>query len=115
VGSPVTNEEEAVYTVISDLAAAGLVGATRTMTRPCTWKYKGEECGATSSLPTCDFTYDLDTGCKGRDRQFRFNGFIFDAERLTLTIPGYTGGTPDYPPHDDPGGGYGGIPPVFGY
>lgn len=102
-----TNELEATFTVVSDIAAAGQVGATRLIALPCQWIYRSTQCGYTGHLPQCDFTFELPTGCQGRDQQHRFSGQINDASKLTLILPGPTSGG------GDPSGG-GGVPPDGG-
>lgn len=99
VGSPVTNEGEATYRVISDLAAAGKVGATRLVNRSCQWRYKGSECSYSGPLATCDFTFAASSGCSGRGVQHRYGGFLYDTDKLSLILP---------PPNTGGGGGIGG-------
>lgn len=106
--SVVSNEAEATFTVVSDIAAAGQVGATRLIALACQWIYRSSQCGYTGHLPTCDFTFELATGCEGRDQQHRFSGQINDASKLTLILPGPA---PGGDPAGGGGGGTGGGPP----
>ncbi len=106
VGAPTTNETEATYTVISDLAAAGLVGATRLVSLPCQWRFRGQECSYSGVEQVCDFTFDQPTGCAGRGVQHRFSGFIYDVSKLSLSIPA---------PDSGGSGGGGGGGGVFDY
>lgn len=99
VGVVIANEAEATYKVISDLAAAGKVGAIRLVSRSCQWKYKGPECSYSGSLPTCDFTFTGPNGCSAHGVQHRYGGYIYDVDKLSLILPA---------PDDGGGGGGGG-------
>lgn len=41
----------------------------------CAWKYKGNRCGYTGSLPTCDYTLLGINGCQVHNNAARFGGF----------------------------------------
>lgn len=41
----------------------------------CAWKYKGERCGYTGAMPTCDYTRDGANGCIAHNNEVNFGGF----------------------------------------
>lgn len=112
VGQPYTTTKMATYSVVSDLSAAPLVGATAIVTRNCRHKYKDAGCASPSAQPRCDKTFHLSTGCKGRGpnidtvggNQWRFAGVNADISKATLAYPG----PPDPNSGPNPGGGGGG-------
>lgn len=69
----------------SDYSVTWQIGAENPITQPlparkqmrerCQWRYKGEECGYTGELPTCDLSLDGDNGCRVHENQTRFGGF----------------------------------------
>jgi hypothetical protein len=42
----------------------------------CQWRYKGEECGYSGGLSTCDLSLEGDNGCVAHANQTRFGGFV---------------------------------------
>lgn len=91
VGSEM-DENEVRLSIVSDAYTGEHVAGQRLITRACQWKYKGAQCGATSSLPTCNKLYDDPGGCSGRNNQHRFGGFIFDTSKSSLVVVINTGG-----------------------
>jgi len=41
----------------------------------CMWQYKGEECGYSGPLPTCDYTLEGANGCAAHNNTLRFGAF----------------------------------------
>lgn len=69
----------------SDYSVTWQIGAENPITKPlparkqmrerCQWRYKGEECGYSGALPTCDLSLEGANGCRAHDNQVRFGGF----------------------------------------
>jgi len=118
VASPFADHRAASYSVISDLAAAPQVGATRIASKTCQWRYKDSHCAAASALLTCNKAFNAPGGCidHGVDpligNTWRFGGIVFDTEKATLLYPPPNpGGGGDGT--GDGGGGYDGFNPFF--
>jgi phage-related protein len=48
----------------------------RTMSRTrCSFRYKGDACGYSGTLTTCDYSLDGENGCKAHNNQSKFGGF----------------------------------------
>ena len=95
------NEREATFDLLSDVYAAGLVGATAPIQRKCRHvfnapdplepnnlaKRKGPDCGYTGLLTTCNKIFESADGCAGRDNQHRYGGVLYDVSKESLILP----------------------------
>lgn len=104
----ITDQSEASLQILSDIYAAPQVGATRTTTKHCGFRYRDPEtCAYDGPLPTCSFDFLGPNGCEGHANQHHGGHFLINTSNLTITLPPpETGGFP--------GGGGGEPGPIDG-
>lgn len=87
-------ENGATLQVLSDLYAAGSVGALEPVQALCVYPYRDPEtCGYTGTLPTCDLTLKGANGCETHNNAHRHGGrLVYDTSKDTTTLPGGGGG-----------------------
>lgn len=75
----VTGAESAKFVCTFTLGAENTVAKTfprRRQTRDyCQWRYKGEECGYTGGLPSCDLSLKGSNGCEQHGNVIHFGAF----------------------------------------
>lgn len=100
-------ETGATLQILSDLYAAGSVGALEPVQALCVYPYRDSEtCGYTGTLPSCDLTLKGSNGCEAHGNAHRHGGrLVYDTSKDTTTLPGGGGGGGSY----GGGGGDGGI------
>jgi hypothetical protein len=74
------NQETVTIKVVGDLAAGAAYIANRPVQIHCPLVFKGEACGYSGPLETCNKVYQDAGGCSGRDNQHRFGGVIVKGE-----------------------------------
>ena len=94
---PGGEKPQAKLEIVSDREAAGTL-VSESYSANCELAYKGEECGHTGALPTCDHTLKGPNGCERHGHAHRYPG-ASDEPDVVAAPPGGSG---------DPGGGIGG-------
>jgi hypothetical protein len=69
----------------SDYSVTWTLGAENPLTLPvpsrvqlrdrCSWRYKGENCGYSGAITSCDLSLEGENGCSAHDNQERFGGY----------------------------------------
>ena len=85
-------EGEVRLEIVSDLIAAGYCVSQWSLGDSCVFLYKGDECGYSGGLTTCDHRRFTDGGCVGHDNEHRFGGMEYPPAKRTGGPTGGTGG-----------------------
>jgi hypothetical protein len=72
--------EEVSIKIVSDTAPNVAFIATRQVQKHCPLIFKGEACGYSGPLTTCNKVYESEDGCSGRQNQHRFGGVVVKGE-----------------------------------
>lgn len=95
------------FQLVSYLCLSGPVGGFRTLQKHCSWRYKHPGCDSTSTLASCDHTFDGQNGCKFHapaarivnpvavDNTPSISGFVFISPIAPGSIPVNTTGLVD--------------------
>lgn len=63
------------WTIGAETQLNYLIPSRKQYKERCQWRYKGEECGYTGPLETCDLSLSGGNGCRAHDNQTRFGGY----------------------------------------
>lgn len=85
-------EGEARLEIVSDLIAAGYCVGDWALWDNCVLVYKGELCGYSGGLTSCNKRRFSDGGCRGHDNEHRFGGMEYPPQKRTAPSGGTGGG-----------------------
>jgi len=74
------NQNEVTIKIVSDTAPNVAFISARPVQDSCPLIFKGEACGYTGILTTCNKLYESDGGCSGRNKQSRYGGIVVKGE-----------------------------------
>ena len=96
LGPREADENFASWSIIPGWDPQAIAAPARVFSRPCTWRFKSNQCGYSGGLTTCPHTY---AACTTRGQTHRFNGFLQVNSTLEKVYPA----PPPAPPRGTPG------------